>query len=314
MLYNMNKNSRIYIAGHTGFIGSAVLSTLKNKGYRNLIYKTHKELDLIDPKKVNAFFKLTKPEYVFLFAAMVGGIHANNVYPAEFIYQNLAIQLNVMHASYVYGVKKLIFPGSACMYPKDCRQPMREECLLSGPIEPTNEPFAIAKIAGIKMCQAYNRQYKTKYICCVPATVYGPGDHFGPNGHVVSGLIERIYNAKISGRKKVVIWGTGKPKREFIFIDDVVDACILLMKQYGSREIISIGTGEEITINNLAIKIGRIVGFKGQIVCDTSKPNGIFRRLLDCSNIFKLGFEPKVYLDDGLRRAYDWYKIYISKD
>ncbi len=301
---SMNKNSKIYIAGHAGFIGSAVLATLKKKGYRNLIYKTHKELDLTDQNKVNMFFKRTRPEYVFLLAARVGGIYANNTYPAEFIYQNLAIQTNVIQAAYKHKVRKLLFPGSACMYPKVCPQPMKEEYLLSGPIESTNEPFAVAKIAGIKMCQVYNRQYKTKYICCVPATVYGPGDHFGPNGHVVSGLIERIRNAKISGQKEVVVWGTGRPKREFIYIDDIVSALIFLMQNYEENSVINIGSGAEISIKALAFLIKSIIDFNGSLVFDTTKPDGNARRLLDSTKMNAMGWKPKVNLKRGLSCAH----------
>ena len=304
----MNKNSKIYIAGHTGFIGSAVLATLKKEGYNNLIYKTHQKLDLTNQDKVNTFFKRTKPEYVFLLAARVGGIHANNTYPAEFIYQNLAIQSNVIHAAYLYGAKKLIFPGSACMYPKACPQPMKEEYLLSGPIEPTNEPFALAKISGIKMCQAYNRQYKTKYICCVPATIYGPGDHFGLNGHVVSSLIERIHNAKATGEKEAVVWGSGKPKREFIYIEDVVDALIFLIKNYKESNIINIGTGTETSIKSLALLIKPIIGFKGALVFDITKPDGNIRRLLASTKLNTLGWRPKVSLRAGLSKTYNWFR------
>ncbi|MFH1666470.1 MAG: NAD-dependent epimerase/dehydratase family protein, partial [Elusimicrobiota bacterium] len=216
----MKKNSRIYVAGHTGFIGGALIRRLKELGFNNLVFKTHKELDLTNQEKTEKLFKDLRPEYVFLLAAKVGGIHANNSYPADFIYQNTAIQMNVIHAAHKYGVKKLLFPGSACMYPKFCPQPMKEEYLLTGAIEPTNEPFAVAKIAGVKMCQSYNRQYKSDFICVVPATVYGPGDHFDLNGHVMAALIEKFQG------KEVKIWGTGKPKREFIFIDDAVEALI----------------------------------------------------------------------------------------
>ncbi len=304
----MNKNNKIYVAGHTGLIGTTVLNTLKKLGYSNLIYKTHKELDLTDQQKVNAFFKRTKPEYVFLLAARVGGIYANRTYMAEFIYQNLTIQSNVIHAAYIYGVKKLIFPGSACMYPKACPQPMKEEYLLSGPIEPTNEPFAVAKIAGIKMCQAYNRQYKTKYICCVPATAYGPGDHFGLSGHVVASLIERIHKAKASGEKEAVVWGSGKPKREFIYIDDVADALILLMQNYKENSIINISAGLETSIKDLAFLIKSIVGFKGSLVFDITKPDGNVRRLLNSTKINALGWRPKVSLEAGLSQAYNWFR------
>lgn len=306
----MNKNSKIYIAGHSGFIGSAVLAALKKIGYNNLIYKTHQQLDLTNQSKVSAFFNRTQPEYVFLLAARVGGIYANNTYPAEFIYQNLEIQSNIIHAAYLYGAKKLIFPGSACMYPKACPQPMKEDYLLSGPIELTSEPFALAKIVGIKMCQAYNRQYITKYICCVPATAYGPGDHFGISGHVVSGLIERINKAKVCGKKKVVVWGSGKPKREFIYIDDVADALIYLMQNYKENSIINISAGVEISIKSLAFLIKSIVGFKGSVVFDTIKPDGNNRRLLDSTKINAMGWRPKTNLEAGLCRAYSWFKQY----
>ena len=309
----MNKNSRIYIAGHTGFIGAAVLAVLKKKGFKNLICKTHKELDLTNQEKVNAFFKRTKPEYVFLLAARVGGIYANSTYPAEFIYQNFAIQSNVMHAAYIYGVKKLIFLGSACMYPKACSQPMKEEYLLSGSVEPTNEPFAMAKIAGIKMAQAYNRQYKTKYICCDPATVYGQGDHFGLNGHVVASLIERMHNAKACSQEKIEVWGSGKPKREFVYIDDVVKALILLMQRYEGSKIMHIGTNQEISIRSLACLIKQIIGFKGKLVFDTTKPDGNLRRLLDSREIKKLKWRAKKDLSVGLRLTCKWYKTQIKK-
>jgi len=304
----MNKSSRIYIAGHTGFIGSAVLAALKRDGYNNLIYKTHKELDLTNQEKVNAFFKRTKPEYVFLLAALVGGIYANSIYPADFICQNFTIQTNVINAAYIFGAKKLIFPGSDCMYPKACPQPMKEEYLLSGPIEPTNEPFAVAKIAGIKMCQAYNRQYKAKFICCVPATGYGSNDRFGPNSHVISGLIERIHNAKVSGKKEVVVWGSGKPKREFIYVDDIVSALIFLMQKYEGSGIMHIGTGKEISIRSLARYIKEVIGFKGRVVFDTTKPDGNLRRLLDSQAIKKLGWNANIDLLAGLQLTYRWYK------
>lgn len=309
----MNRYSRIYIAGHTGFIGAAVLATLKKRGYKNLIHKTHKELDLTDHSKVNAFFRRTRPEYVFLLAAHVGGIYANSTYPAEFIYQNLTIQSNVIHAAYIYGVKKLIFPGSACMYPKACPQPMKEKYLLSGSIDPTNEPFAVAKIAGIKMCHAYNRQHKAKFICCVPATAYGPNDHFGPNSHVVSGLIERIHNAKVSRQKEVVVWGSGKPKREFVYIDDIVSALIFLMQKYEGSGIMHIGTDREISIRSLACLIKKVIGFKGRLVFDTTKPDGNLRRLVDSQAIKKLGWNANIDLSVGLRLTYKWYKTHIEK-
>ena len=304
----MKKTSRIYIAGHTGFIGKALTRRLKGLGYKNLILKTHKELDLTQQGRVDRLFSKTRPEYVFLLAAKVGGIYANNTYPAEFIYQNLAIQTNVIHASYKYGAKKLIFPGSACMYPKHCPQPMEERHLLTGLIEPTNEPFAIAKIAGIKMCQAYNRQYNTNFISVVPATVFGPGDHFNKNGHVVAGLIERFHDAKRSGKKQVTIWGTGKPKREFIFIDDVVEALIFIMKNCKGSQIINIGTGVEVSVKDVAEMIKKAGSFKGDIVFDKARPDGIPRRLLDSKKLSGMHWRPGISLKEAVSLTYNWYK------
>lgn len=305
----MNKNSRIYIAGHTGFIGSALVRKLKARGYKNLILRTHKELDLTDRARTDRLFKGSRPEYVFLMAAKVGGIYANNTYPADFIFQNIAIQTNVMHLACKYGVKKLFFPGSACMYPKNCPQPMKEKYLLTGSIEPTNEPFAVAKITGIKMCQSYNRQYNTDFICAVPATIYGPGDHFGKGGHVIAGLIERANLAAMNpGRNKFVVWGTGSPKREFMFIDDAAEGFIFLMNRYDGNELIHMGIGLETSVRALAKKIKSIVGYKGRIIFQKDKPDGIPRRLLDSSKMFSLGWRPKVSLDDGLKRTCEWYK------
>ena len=297
----MNKKSRIYVAGHTGFVGSALTRKLKDLGFKKLILKTHKEVDLVDQDKVNKLFKKTRPEYVFLLAAKVGGIRANNTYPADFIYQNIAIQANVIQAAYKYRAKKLIFPGSACMFPKYCPQPMKEDYLLAGLIEPTNEPFAVAKIAGVKMCQAYNRQYKTNFISVVPATIYGPGDHFGVDGHVMAALIK-----KFSGRE-VKVWGSGKPKREFIFIDDVVSALIFLMQNYSGGEMINIGTGREISIKNLARKINDIISFDGKVTFDTSKPDCMPRRLLDSRKLLNMGWKPQVDLEKGIKLTCAWY-------
>jgi len=304
----MNKNSRIYVAGHTGFVGSALTRKLKALGFKNLILKTHKEIDLTGQDKVNKLFKETRPEYVFLLAAKVGGIRANNIYPADFIYQNIAIQANVIHAAYKYRAKKLLFPGSACMYPKYCLLPMKEKYLLTGLIEPTNEPFAVAKIAGIKMCQSYNRQYKTNFISVVPATIYGPGDHFDANGHVMAALIE-----KFCGKKEVKIWGTGKPKREFIFIDDVADALIFLMQNYNESEIINIGTGIEISIKSLAQRIKGVAKFQGKVTFETAKPDGMPRRLLDSTKLLNMGWRPKIDLEKGIKLACAWYKTNVKK-
>jgi len=297
----MNKNSRLFVAGHTGFIGCALTRKLKALGFKNLILRTHKEIDLTDQDKVDKLFKKTRPEYVFLLAAKVGGIRANNAYPADFIYQNIAIQANVMQAAYKYKAKKLIFPGSACMFPKYCPQPMKEDYLLTGLIEPTNEPFAVAKIAGVKTCQAYNRQHKTDFISVVPATIYGPGDHFDIDGHVMAALIKKFCE------REVKVWGSGKPKREFIFIDDVVSALIFLMQNYSGSEIINIGTGREISIKNLAQKINDITLFKGKITFDKSKPDGMPRRLLDSRKLLNMGWRPKVDLDKGIKLTCAWY-------
>jgi len=308
----MDKNSRIYIAGHTGFIGGAVLKQLKEAGYKNYVLRTHKQLDLTDQRKAEKLFKEERPEYVFLLAARVGGIQANSVYPAEFIFQNIVIQTNVIHASYKFNVKKLLFLGSACMYPKACPQPMNPEHLLTGLIESTNEAFAVAKICGVRMCQAYNRQYKTKYICCVPATAYGPGDHFGLNGHVVSSLIERIHKAKVFGKKEVAVWGSGKPKREFMYIDDIARALIFLMQKYEGSGIMHIGAGRDTSIKELACLIKEIIGFRGRLNFDATKPDGNSRRLLDSQEIKKLGWDATIDLSAGLRLTYKWYKTQIG--
>lgn len=303
----MQKKSRIYVAGHSGFVGSAVTRKLNALGFKNLILKTHKDVDLTDQSKADKLFKEFRPEYVFLLAAKVGGIYANNTYPADFIYQNIAIQTNVIQAAYKYKVKKLLFPGSACMYPKYCPQPMKEEYLLTGSIEPTNEAFAVAKISGIKMCQSYNRQYKTNFVSVVPATIYGPGDHFDIHGHVMAALIEKFY------RGKARIWGTGKAKREFIFIDDIADALIFLMQNYSGNGIINIGTGIEVSIKKLAQMIKDIALFKGKVAFETDKPDGMPRRLLDSTRLFNMRWRPKVGLEKGIKMTYEWYKANVKK-
>jgi len=304
----MKKNSSIYVAGHKGLIGSAIMGKLKLQGCKNIITRTHKELDLADKRKVENFFAKEKPEYVFLAAAKVGGIYANNTYPAEFIYQNLMIQINVIDLSYKYGVKKLLFLASACIYPKTCKQPMKEEHLLTGPIELTNEAFAVAKLAGIKMCQAYNRQYRTNFISVIPANAYGINDRFDENAHVVSSLIKNFHEAKIKAQESVTIWGSGKSKRDFLYVDDLADACLFLMKNYNSSEIINVGTGVETSIKKLAELVRQITGFKGKIIYDTTKPDGNPRRLLDSSKVKALGWEPNIVLNKGLRLTYNWYK------
>ncbi len=309
----MHKNSRIYVAGHTGLVGSAILRSLRAEGYKNILTRTHGELELKERKSTERFFAQEEPEYVFLAAAKVGGIYANAVFPAEFIYDNLMMQCNVIDLSYRCGVKKLLFLASSCIYPKFCKQPMQEEYLLSGLIEPTNEPFAIAKIAGIKICQAYNRQYKTKFISGVSANVFGVNDHFDKNAHVLTSLIKKFHEAKIKGLKNVTVWGTGRPKREFLYADDLADACLFLMERYDSSDIINIGTGVETSIKELAGLIKEITGFSGKITYDMSKPDGNLRRFLDTAKIKSLGWRAKVPLKEGLTVTYDWFKQLENK-
>lgn len=304
----MEKKSKIYLAGHTGLVGSAILRELENQGYSNLITCTHKELDLENYEKVSTFFQKEKPEYVILAAAKAGGILANNSYPAEFIYNNLQIQTNVIHNSFLNKIKKLLFLGSSCIYPKNCNQPIKEEYLLTSELEPTNEPYAIAKIAGIKMCQSYNKQYGTNFISVMPTNVYGINDNFHPeNSHVIPGLIHKIHTAKTTGSKEVVIWGTGKPLREFIYSDDLANACIFLINNYMSNEIINIGSGKDLSIKELAETICSVVGFKGSIKYDSSKPDGTQRKLLDSTKLKKLGWETKTDLVSGIKKTYEWY-------
>ncbi len=305
----MKADSRIYVAGHGGLVGSAIVRRLQAGGYRNLITRTHAELDLTNQEAVHAFFRAERPEYVCLAAAKVGGIHANNTYRADFIYQNLAIQTNVIHAAYQYGVKKLLFLGSSCIYPKHAQQPMKEEHLLTGPLEPTNEPYAIAKIAGIKMCDAYNRQYGTNFMSAMPTNLYGPGDNYDlKNSHVLPALIRRMHEAKVQGAKEVVVWGSGTPKREFLYSDDVGDACVYLMEKYNASDIgefVNIGVGREITIRALAELVAEVVGFSGRLTFDVSKPGGTPRKLLDVARMQALGWEAKTSFREGIRLAYE---------
>lgn len=307
----METNSKIYIAGHQGLVGSAIKRKLEEVGYSNLISRTRQELDLTIQQAVEDFFASEKPDYVFLSAAKVGGIYANNTYPAEFIYSNLIIQTNVIHASYRHGVKKLLFLGSSCIYPKFTPQPMKEEYLLTGELEPTNEPYAIAKIAGIKMCQAYNKQYGTNFISVMPTNLYGPNDNFDlDSSHVLPALIRKFHEAKIKNKPEVEIWGTGEPKREFLYVDDLADACIFLMGSYDYQDIgshVNIGTGEDLTIKELAEMIKDIVGFNGTLVFDITKPDGTPRKLLDVSRLRAMGWQAKTPLKDGIRKAYQWF-------
>ncbi len=340
----MNKSSKIFIAGHRGLVGSAILRRLKKEGYKNLIFRSSKQLDLRRQNLVENFFKKQQPEYVFLAAAKVGGILANNTYPAEFIYDNLMIETNVIHASYRYNVKKLLFLGSSCIYPKFSPQPMKEEYLLTGLLEPTNEPYAIAKIAGIKLCQSYNRQYGTNFISVMPTNLYGPKDNFNlETAHVLPALIRKFHIARLLQEEKseeikrdlhrypigfsidpnlelsiildqlgitskyVKLWGTGEVYREFLFIDDLADACIFLMQNYNESEIINIGTGQDITIKELAEIVKRIVGYKGSILWDKTKPDGTPRKLLDVAKLHSIGWKAKTSLEEGIKKTYKWY-------
>jgi len=310
---------KIYVAGHRGLVGSAVLRKLQNIGCKNVITRRHHELDLIDQSAVRFFFERERPEVVVLAAAKVGGILANSTYPGEFIYENLMIQTNLIHWSYTFGVKRLLFLGSSCIYPKLAPQPMKEEYLLSGPLEPTNDAYAVAKIAGIKMCEAYNQQFDSSYLSVMPTNLYGPGDNFDlEKSHVLPALIRKFHEAREKDLQEVVVWGTGAPKREFLHVDDMADACIHLLS-LSDREyrdmvqglepcLINIGTGKDITIRELAELVKEIVGFEGRIVFDTSKPDGTPRKLLDISRIEKLGWQARITLREGIRNTYDWYK------
>lgn len=305
----MDKKSKIYIAGHSGMVGSALLRILKGQGYQNLILKTFKELDLRRADKVVSFLREEAPEYVFLCAAKVGGIKANSAYPAEFIYDNIMIGANVINASYECNVKKLLYLGSSCIYPRDCPQPIKEEYLLTGKLETTNEPYAIAKIAGTKLCQSYNRQYGTNFISLMPTNLYGINDNFDPeNAHVIPALIRKFHEARMRGLSSVVVWGTGAARREFLYVDDLADACLYLMDNYTSSEIINVGLGEDISIKDLVVLIKDIIGYRGDIVFDASMPDGTPRKILDINRLDNLGWHAKVKLEDGLKDTYEWYR------
>ncbi|WJE20188.1 GDP-L-fucose synthase [Bacillus cereus] len=304
----MKKDSKIYVAGHRGLVGSAILRKLEEQGYTNLVYKASKELDLRDPRQVEEFFQTEKIDYVFLAAAKVGGIVANNQYPADFIRDNLMIQTNVIDSAYRSGVEKLLFLGSTCIYPKLAPQPLKEEYLLTGELEPTNEPYALAKIAGIKMCESYNRQYGTKYISAMPTNLYGENDNFDLHtSHVLPALIRKFHEAKENNAEFVEVWGTGTPLREFLYSDDLADACVYLMNNYEGNEIVNIGVGEDLSIKELAEKVKATVGFTGELRFDTSKPDGTPRKLVDVTKINALGWKATTSLDEGLKKAYDWF-------
>lgn len=313
----MEKNSKIFVAGHRGLVGSAIVRKLKNEGYDNLVLKTRQELDLRDKKAVESFFKTEQPEYVFLAAAKVGGIQANNTYPADFIIQNIEIETNVITSALQVGVKRLLFLGSSCIYPRECPQPIKEEYLLTGQLEPTNEPYAIAKIAGIKMCESINRQHGTDFRSLMPTNLYGPGDNFHPeNSHVIPGLLRRFHEAKVRGDKYVNVWGSGRPRREFMHVDDLASACVYIMNL--DKDIydnftqpmlshVNVGVGKDCSIKELAETIAEVVGFDGEICFDTSKPDGTPQKLLDISRISALGWSAKISLEEGLKHTYQWF-------
>ncbi|PIA46051.1 hypothetical protein AQUCO_01600372v1 [Aquilegia coerulea] len=306
--FTSEKSAKIFIAGHKGLVGSAIVRKLHQNGFKNLVLRSHSELDLTRQSDVESFFSKEKPQFVILAAAKVGGIHANNTYPAEFISINLQIQTNVIHSSYINGVKKILFLGSSCIYPKLAPQPILENALLTGPLEPTNEWYAIAKIAGIKMCQAYRLQYNWDAISGMPTNLYGPNDNFHPeNSHVLPALMRRFHKAKIENAKKVVVWGSGSPLREFLHVDDLADAVIFMMEKYSGLEHVNVGSGIEVTIKELAELVKEVVGFEGDLVWDSTKPDGTPRKLMDSSKLAALGWVPKISLRDGLVDTYKWY-------
>jgi GDP-L-fucose synthase len=311
---SFDTSEKIYIAGHRGLVGSAVWRELERQGFVNLIGRTHAELDLLDAAAVSRFYAETKPDVVVIAAAKVGGIHANNTRPAEFIFQNLQIQNHLIHGAWQAGVKKLLFLGSSCIFPKHAPQPMKEDSLLTGPLEPTNEWYAVAKIAGIKMCQAYRRQYGCDFISAMPTNMYGPNDNYDPLGsHVLPALIRKFHEAKAGGRDEVVCWGTGTPFREFLYADDLAGACVFLLKNYSEEQFINVGSGSEVTIRELSELVSRVIGFSGKIAWDSSKPDGTPRKLMDSSRLFSLGWRPKMTLEDGIRLAYgDFLKRYAA--
>jgi GDP-L-fucose synthase len=304
----MDLGSKIYVAGHRGLVGSAIVKNLKSKGFNNIMARTHQELDLINQERVNKFFSDERPDYVFLAAAKVGGINVNNRFPADFIYENLQIQNNIIYYAHEYKVKKLMFLGSSCIYPKLCPQPIKEEYLLSGYLEPTNEAYAIAKISGLKMCQFYKKQYGDNFISCMPTNLYGPNDNFNlETSHVLPALIRKFHEAKINNMPAVEIWGSGRPLREFLYVDDMADACVFLMENYNGAGHVNIGTGDEISIGNLARLIKEIVGFKGELLFNAEKPDGTPRKLTDVSKLHKMGWRHKINLEEGIKLTYKWY-------
>ena len=304
----MNLGAKIYVAGHRGLVGSAIVRNLEEKGYTNIICRTHKELDLTNQEAVRAFFEQERPEYVFLAAAKVGGIHANNTYPADFIYDNLMIQNNIIKAAHDFEVKKLLFLGSTCIYPKMAPQPIKEEYLLTGALEETNEAYAVAKIAGLEMCKFFKRQYGDNFISCMPTNLYGPNDNFDlKNSHVLPALIRKFHEAKVNNSEAVEVWGTGTPLREFLYVDDMADACVFLMENYDGEQHVNIGTGEEVSIRELAETVKEVVGFDGELVFNTEMPDGTPRKLTTVDKLHGLGWKHKVSLNEGIKLAYDWF-------
>ncbi|HHQ4155756.1 TPA: GDP-L-fucose synthase [Clostridium perfringens] len=304
----MNKNSKIYVAGHRGLVGSAIVRNLQEKGFNNIIFRTHKELDLTNQNEVRKFFEEERPEYVFLAAAKVGGIHANNTYPADFIYENLMIQNNVIKAAHDFEVKKLLFLGSTCIYPKMAPQPIKEDYLLTGSLEETNEAYAVAKIAGLEMCKFFKRQYGDNFISCMPTNLYGPNDNFDlKNSHVLPALIRKFHEAKVNNSEVVEVWGTGKPLREFLYVDDMADACVFLMENYDGEQHVNIGTGVEVSIRELAETVKEVVGFEGELVFNTDMPDGTPRKLTTVDKLNGLGWRHKVDLNNGITMAYEWF-------
>lgn len=309
----MNINSKIFVSGHSGLVGSAIVRVLESEGYTNILKRTRKELDLMRQEDVEVFFQTEKPEYVFCAAAKVGGIWANKNQKADFLYENLEVQNNVIHNSYKYGVKKLLFLGSSCIYPRQSPQPIKEDYLLTGPLEETNDAYAIAKIAGIKMCQSYNLQYGTNYISAMPTNLYGMNDNFDlDSAHVLPALMRKFHEAKLENNPSVEVWGTGSPMREFLYVDDMASACVFLMNNYDGSEIVNVGTGEDCTIKELAGMIRDVVGYKGEIHWNTAKPDGTPRKLLDVSKLTKLGWKYETKLKIGLQKTYQWYRGTLS--
>jgi len=304
----MQKDARFYVAGHRGMAGSAIVRRLRAGGYNNILARTRAELDLTNQAAVSAFLKAEKPEYVFLAAGKVGGIQANNTYRAEFIYENLMMEANIIHAAHQAGVNNLLFLGSSCIYPRDCPQPIKEEYLLTGPLEPTNEPYAIAKIAGIKLCESYNRQYDRQYVSVMPTNLYGPNDHYDlANSHVLPALLRKAHEAKLRGDGKLEVWGSGKPRREFLHVDDMADACAFIMERGITEGLYNVGTGSDVTIRELAETIMEVVGFKGDLIFDASKPDGMPKKLLDVSRLQEIGWQAKTGLRAGIERTYPAY-------